>query len=90
MTTFPTVNINGSSAQGLLDQLLRALDAADDLKWALLNAAPHGRDYPSGREVWGAADAAHRRRLAMVEEIKNELNELGANLVQQRDLWEKR
>jgi hypothetical protein len=89
MPTFPTVNLNGTNAQALVDQLTNALEEVDDLKWALVKAAPHGRDYPGGREDWLEADNAHRNRLLMVEQIKTELTEIALNVINQRDEREK-
>lgn len=44
--TRPSVNLNGTSVQGLLDQQAQIVDACEALQKALSNASPHGRDYP--------------------------------------------
>ena len=41
----PTINLNGSSAQDLLDQLTDAVLALTTASEAVSNAAPHGLDF---------------------------------------------
>lgn len=53
--TLPTVSLNGSTAQELLQQQLDVLKAVDALRDAMRQAAPHGRDYQYAPERWNDA-----------------------------------
>jgi hypothetical protein len=81
MMTFPTVHLNGTSKKELLDQWRIAYLALHDARNALQLASPHGRDYyPQGPEVICAAQAEHRDRLAKIEAVMEELDELSLRI----------
>lgn len=57
----PYVNLNGASRESLIEAHMAVIKAARDLRQALANAAPHGRDYqtapdgyiyPDDRNQW--------------------------------------
>lgn len=67
----PVLNINGSPAHCLIDQMMevhRALEAAADVmrKWQ-----PHGRDYQIGGD-YNADRTEFLRRLALVEQLASQ------------------
>lgn len=73
----PTIHLNGTSRQRLLDDLTAAADAMREAHRAVCNASPNARDYyPQGSDAFGAADDEHRARLARLESVLAELNEL--------------
>ena len=46
----PTIHLNGTSREGLREQVRRAHEAANDLRQALMEMTPNGRDYyPQGK-----------------------------------------
>lgn len=73
-TVIPTVHLNGTSAEQLMESYLevrRALVAARD---ALCKAAPHGRDYyPQGQEASTLAFDQHYLRVKRLEIVTREL-----------------
>lgn len=68
MTTLPTVHLNGTSVESLLEQneqVQRALRATLE---AMSLAAPHGRDYyPQGNEALGKALEEHKARVDLIQ-----------------------
>ena len=74
----PTVNINGTVAQVLIDQQCAVAKALSDALDAMRKAAPNGRDFPnvSGMpETGGTWDKASARHLARCEAIRLLLTE---------------
>ena len=66
----PTIHLNGTSREELLDQLSRADRAADALREALMGMAPNGRDYyPQGDDAIHVAYQEHGERLAKLNLI---------------------
>ncbi len=70
----PQVNLNGTSREALVRQLVDVMRAFTDLQRALADAAPNGRDYQLRPEEFTAArDAWNDRALtiyAMAREIE--------------------
>lgn len=60
MTTFPTINLNGTDAKDLLQQNVDVLTALEALREAMAKAAPHGRDYQTMPD--GSYERAHVER----------------------------
>ena len=87
---YPSVNLNGTSADVLMKQLRNALDALRTAYDALLDASPHGRDYQIGPWSWSDAIGAHNRRLQKLDEIKRELQAQLDEVMRQRDEREAR
>jgi hypothetical protein len=46
----PTINLNGSSREYLVEQRRAAMDILEDAIVVLARVSPHGRDYPSDYE----------------------------------------
>lgn len=85
----PSIHMNGTSAESLLEQQRHVYDAADALLTALAAATPHGRDYyvQDNGEVMGPkyrmAQAQHRVRMVMADTIKNEASEIAQAVMAQ-------
>lgn len=76
----PIININGSSAERLIEDIVKALTALDDATVAVVRTAPHPRDWQTATE--GAARYAiarrqHEVRLHQLLLIHGELEALG-------------
>ena len=67
----PKLNINGSSAQDLIDPRQQAWKLIDDVVEQLQRVTPNGRDYP-GNDVACTADREeHYDRIAMLRELQD-------------------
>mgnify|MGYP001612338421 CR=1 FL=1 len=70
----PTIHINGSSRERLVEDLCDAVTALHDAKTALNRTTPNGRDYyPQGKEALDRALRAHERRMSSLGVIIDEL-----------------
>lgn len=75
--TAPTIHMNGTSRDGLMEPLETASNALNDAYEALKQTAPNGRDYyPQGPEALSKATADHMGRLARLDSIKQEIDDL--------------
>ena len=68
----PLVNLNGTSREQLLSDLIDASVALGDAAEAIVRTAPHGRDYQLSGGYKGASDA-HEARLAAVREVRHQI-----------------
>jgi hypothetical protein len=72
--TFPTVHMNGTGRQDLLDQYLTAANAVTAARHALHDTYPNGRDYyPQGPEAIQHAMNEHEARLERLAAVRAEL-----------------
>jgi hypothetical protein len=72
----PHVHLNGTGRQTLIDDRDAAWWKVNEAFEALKACAPNMRDfYPleNGTEIWQAAEDQHRRRLAVLSDLMNEL-----------------
>lgn len=74
----PTVHINGTSAQELVQQRLKVISVLQDLGCVMAEAAPHPRDYPdeqllAPQAAYKRAVAAWNERMDGVQQLINEL-----------------
>ena len=69
----PTLNINGSSADDLIQPRIAAYDALQDGIKALQQVTPNGRDYPGDNDRCVADRQAHYDRLAALHAIAAEI-----------------
>ncbi len=77
----PTIHLNGTSKQALLDQLADAYSALDEALAKMGQACPNGRDYyPQGPDAIGEALRQHERRLRVVRIIRDEYFALSAKV----------
>lgn len=83
--SIPTVHLNGTSGNALLDQLMTAINALHDAREALAMAAPHGRDYYVQPDTSGfdRAQEEHRARLRQIEGVIHELGTLAEGVSDQ-------
>lgn len=75
--TAPVINLNGTSAQDLIDEYREAYSAIRKAYEVLQRVTVHGRDFqtaPAG--TYEKARAEHHARLAKLQEVENELIEL--------------
>jgi hypothetical protein len=83
MTTFamPTIHLNGTSSDELLQQALdpgRAVTAAMAM---LSRAAPNGRDYyPQGPSATTTAMREHQERLAKLQDVLDDLHRIAEHI----------
>ena len=70
----PTIHLNGTSPQDLLDGYRAAMDAVQAAGEALAKCGPNGRDYyPQGPDAIGVAADQHRMRREAVMAVYDEL-----------------
>jgi hypothetical protein len=81
MTTIlatPTVHINGTSKQALIDQLGDAIHALHEAGRKLAAATPNARDYyVQGNDAFTTAMRQHDARMTKLREIVAELETIG-------------
>ncbi len=73
----PTVHLNGTSAERLIDGYVAADNALRSAERALEESAPNGRDYyPQGDGAIGQAIKEHVARVEKLRAIRAEIQEL--------------
>lgn len=87
----PTIHLNGSSAESLLDQIETASDRLTVAMDALCAMAPNARDYyPQGDAAYSAAKREHDRRVEKLREVSAELTYLYNAIGEQADARSRR
>jgi hypothetical protein len=77
----PTVHLNGSSKDLLLEANQAARSAIGEAIRALSDAAPHGRDYyPQGDDAYYAARDEHVARLRKLADVNAELEQIARGI----------
>lgn len=76
----PTVNINGTDGNELLNGYRVALDKIQDLAAHLRRIAPHGRDFQLAPDTFIGARANHWKILESVEEIENHITKIAIGI----------
>lgn len=77
----PTININGTSGQNLLDQATNAGEALREAFRTLQDMAPNGRDYqtaPVG--AYETARSQHNSRMSRLDDISKEIEEVALQI----------
>jgi hypothetical protein len=70
----PTIHINGTSRERLLEALSDAGEALRKAREALAQTAPNGRDYyPQGLDALRAAEREHWARMEKLFQVQQEL-----------------
>jgi hypothetical protein len=69
----PTININGTSADDLINPRRRAMDHLNDAIEALKPVTPNGRDYPGDTERCLRDRDEHFARLRTLKEIYEQI-----------------
>jgi len=73
----PTIHINGTSREQLLEGYLSAITALDTALDKLLLTAPNGRDYyVQGDDAWRKASAEHLERMRALHAVREELSQI--------------
>lgn len=79
--TLPTIHLNGTSLQALMDANDKAYRALGEAMEALAQAAPNGRDYyPQGPDALRAAISEHETRMGLLVIARRELEKIGEHL----------
>lgn len=82
--TYPTVHLNGTSKEQLLQQYTHAHQALNEALMALSRAAPHGRDYyTQGPDAINEAIAQHNKRLNALRQVAQEILIIGLKIADQ-------
>lgn len=79
--TSPTINLNGTSGQNLLDQATNAGDSLREAFRALQDMCPNGRDYqtaPAG--TFERARSEHNSRMSRLDDISKEIEEIALQI----------
>ncbi len=77
MPTLPTIHINGTSRDALVDAFCDADTALRRALDALAATGPNARDYyPQGNEAFGRAVDEHRARLAKLHSVRADVLEI--------------
>lgn len=73
----PTIHLNGTSKESLIEDLCAASNALRAAYDALKQTAPNGRDYyPQGPKALEDATAEHFSRLSRVDSVRQEIESL--------------
>lgn len=72
--TYPTIHLNGSSKERLLDDVVEAAGAIRRAERALNEMAPNARDYyVEGPDAFAKANEQHRDRLERLASVLREV-----------------
>jgi hypothetical protein len=71
----PSVNINGTSREALVDSRRDAFEAVHAAMNALRETLPHGRDYVGRAHQWSVDRAIYMERHAMLSKLAEDLME---------------
>ena len=82
--TFPSINLNGSSPDTLVDDLRTACVAMMDAIEAVARTVPNGRDYQTlGPDAFPAAQHEHAERMASLHAIQKDLEAIAIHILNQ-------
>jgi hypothetical protein len=77
----PTVHLNGTSRDDLLEQIALAVHSLHEAGRKLAATCPNGRDYyPQGVSAIGRALDQHEARMRKLREIIAELEQIGESI----------
>ncbi len=72
----PTVHLNGTSRNSLVQQRIDLIDALENVEKAIALAWPHGRDYyPQGPDALFVAQRAWTKRMNVINTLREEITE---------------
>ena len=75
----PTIHLNGTSRQELLEGYLSAIAALNRAIDEVSLTAPNGRDYyVQDGEAWRRASAEHQHRMQRLNAVREEIMEIAA------------
>lgn len=82
----PTIHLNGTSAEVLLDNVRKALVALDIARTQITNMAPHPRDYYlQGEYAFDSASDSHASMLAKLKDIREEVYKVYEGILDQQE-----
>jgi hypothetical protein len=77
----PTVHLNGTSKDALLEQFCDAIDAVHEAGKKLAAACPNARDYyPQGNEATSEAMRQHEARMLKLKSVADDLQAIAEAL----------
>jgi hypothetical protein len=80
--TSPTIHLNGTSRESLLEAIEEAHAAIREAQVKLAETAPNGRDYyPQGPAAHDEAVKEHNARMTKLVDVQHELEELAEEIV---------
>jgi len=71
--TLPTIHLNGSSRQRLVEDAQTAYSALNAALETLCAMRPHQRDYYVSPDTWAPASEEHSRRIETVLQVRDEI-----------------
>lgn len=81
----PILNINGTSAEELIQTRRNAVKALDAVMKALQEMTPNGRDYPGQQDRCRADRELHYSRFAQLDAMRNQIMDEAFGIMRQRD-----
>lgn len=89
--TLPTIHLNGTSVEALMEANDAVYDALQSAMNKFAATSPNGRDYyPQGPEAYGKAVAEHEARTRAIYGIIRELGTIGEYLAGEQEKRRKR
>ena len=81
----PTIHLNGTSADTLLEEIEGAYTALEIAERVLRAAAPNARDYyPTGGSAFVVAACEHLTRVNAIRKVREEVEEILGHLVEHK------
>ncbi len=80
MTTFPTIHLNGTSREALLEGCIDCVNAVRHAVEVVQRNRPNIRDYYMREGAFDAAATEHDARLKKMEDVLAELREIGEHV----------
>lgn len=81
MITPPTIHLNGTSAESLLEDALDVMRKISELLDAMQKGAPNARDYyVQGPDAFGKARAEHQWRMEQIQGVYDEYKALAHHI----------
>jgi hypothetical protein len=78
---FPTIHLNGTNPQDLLEDQLHMIDKLRDAIRAMEHNGPNGRDYyPQGSQAFQHAVEEHEQRLLVLRNVLAELETIAEHV----------
>lgn len=81
----PILNINGTSAEELIQTRRNAIEALDAVMKALQEMTPNGRDYPGQQDRCRTDRELHYSRFAQLDAMRNQIMDEALEIMRQRD-----
>ena len=81
----PILNINGTSAEELIQTRRNVIEALDTAMKALQEMTPNGRDYPGQQDCCRADRKLHYSRFAQLDAMRNQIMDEALEIMRQRD-----